>query len=198
MLFLWLLCPAVAGAQGTTPKPGGEPSLREVLNRADTVGVSGGETALMRRARWRGLVPVVRLGVRHGRGVDHTVPLSGDVTRHSSSSDRDLTLQAWLTFRLDRLVQAPEEGALLRQRRVAQRERRAHRARLVALYFERLRLRAQWRGERQRTVENRMRFLEVTRLLDLYTGFGLSHRWVGIRARSSGRGARRRVNPTSD
>src|SRR5690606_3565957 len=87
-----------------------EPSIERVLTLAMKHANMDPDRAssLATRARLRGLVPVLRVGVRRGRGQDLSAYLAEDDRTRLSTGD-DLSIQGWATFSLDRLVFATEE-----------------------------------------------------------------------------------------
>ena len=95
---------------------------------------------LGRRARLAGLVPQLKLGARRGlqQDLSSTSTLSDD--RTNASLGDDLTLEAGLTFQLDRLVFAPEQVRLLAVERWLASDRRKLIEDVVHLFFRRARL----------------------------------------------------------
>lgn len=92
------------------------------------------------RARWSGLLPIARAGVRRGIGQDLSALQTGDTDRAAWSTDDELSIYGTLTFRLDRVVFAREEVPLLREERAVRAERAELVRAVVHVYYERRRL----------------------------------------------------------
>jgi len=116
-----------------------------------------------------GWVPTLRVGARRGRGWDASELVTEDSGRTNLSTDDELTLSAWLTFRLDRLVFAREETALLREERATEEARGALVQVLVRVYFERRRLQLERDLLGVRSLQHELRILEATALLNAFT-----------------------------
>ncbi len=120
----------------------GEPDVREVVDAvlrhasADPAAVEGA----MERARLSGLLPTVRVGLRQGTGYDVLTRQTDTTGTSSLTGSQDLSFIGQLTFRLDRLLYAADERALLRERRASAERRVALIAEIVRLYYERRRL----------------------------------------------------------
>ncbi|MCA9600977.1 MAG: hypothetical protein R3A78_02755 [Polyangiales bacterium] len=149
-----------------------EPSVERVITWARRVARShpADVEALRSRARLRGLVPVVRLGVRRGQGQDLSAYQTAEDDRTNLSTDDDLTLQAWATFSFDRLVYAPEESALWRVASGAHARDQELVRTVVGLYFERRRLQLARDLEGDRDITHALRIREITALLNAFTG----------------------------
>jgi hypothetical protein len=124
---------------------------------------------LRTRARLRGLVPIVRLGVRRGMGQDLSGYSAVDGGPSTVSSDDNLTLQGWATFSLDRLMFAPEEISLERETRAERGARRELVRAVVSLYFERRRLQMERDLLGKADVIRELRIRELTALLNDFT-----------------------------
>ena len=144
-----------------------EPSVASVVQAALQNAPKPRAEALASRARTAGWVPTVALRARRGQGVDLSHALTEDAL--DASTDNDLTLEAALTFQLDRVVFRSEEVALARQG-LAEADARTTRARtVIALYFERRRLQLErdlaGNGDPRRSI----RIAELEALLDVFT-----------------------------
>jgi hypothetical protein len=153
--------------------------VRMALRAARTLSPSRAQE-LSRRARWAGLVPQLRLAARRGvqQDLSATSTLADD--RNSTSSGDDLTLEASLTFQLDRLVFAPEQVRLLAVERALVSDRRRLIEDVVKLYFRRVRILSELAlspGEPELDAA----LGEVEALLDAFTdgAFGLALRGAG-------------------
>lgn len=115
-----------------------EPSIAEVLRAALAAHYDPTNQALRERARLSGWVPIVGLKARRGQGVDLASSAADEGLR--LSTDDDLTLEAALTFHLERVVFADEEVALAREARGERGDASKRGAEIIRLYFERRRL----------------------------------------------------------
>lgn len=80
-----------------------------------TAAAANARADLIRRARWSGLVPSLRLGVRRGFGQGLSGAYFEDTQTNSRLTvDASFSFDASLTFSLERLVFAPEETAIRR------------------------------------------------------------------------------------
>jgi hypothetical protein len=146
-----------------------EPSVEQVVAAALRAAVADRAVALAARARSAGWVPRVGLRARHGQTVDLASSQSLDEEALRLSTDEDLTLEATLTFELDRVVFRTEEVALAREAR-AETEARAQRAReVIALYFERRRLQLERDLGAPPSAETSARIEHIEALLDVFT-----------------------------
>lgn len=156
-----------------------EPSVQEVVER-----LRGGprEALAIRRsvarARRSGWAPTLRLRAQHGQGQDLGTYLYPDSNRQNASSDRDLTLEAALWFRLDRLVYHSDETAWSRLQRSVVDSRRTRIEHAIKLYFERRRLQLEEVLAATPNALRRLRILELQAMLDELTGQQLRRRWV--------------------
>jgi hypothetical protein len=148
-----------------------EPTVTSVVRTALAAGDADPARArdAIDRARLAGLLPVVRAGLRRGQAVDLRALTSGTGERTNVYTDDDLMLEASVVFRLDRLLFATDEPALLRELRALE-EARAQLVRaVVALYFERRRLQLERDLLGRRDLPSTLRILEIEALLDLMT-----------------------------
>ena len=121
------------------------------------------------RARVAGLLPALRAGVRRGQSVDLRGLETGGLGEPTNiSTDDALTVEASMTFRLDRLIFAPEEPTLLRELRVVETEMERRIDLVVRLYFERQRVRLEARLLAA-TPASLVRVRELEALLDVFT-----------------------------
>lgn len=159
-----------------------EPTAAQVA-RAAAHAIAGDPqrfASMIRRARWRGIVPDLALGARRGQGVDLRTMLIQDDTARFTSGD-DLVLSATLRFELGRLLFAPEEISIAREARVAR-----------AAGLELVRDIVQWYTLRRRLMLERdllghtslareSRIAELEALLDIFTN-GAFRRMIAGRA----------------
>jgi hypothetical protein len=157
-----------------------EPTVDEVVGWAAEEGLFDPDRAddAVERARLSALLPQVRVGVRRGLGWDALFRQSTTTDTSSLASGEDLSIVGTLVFRLDRLVFASEEPALLRERRSLEEARTTLVAQLVALYYERRRLLVERTLTGTPDLAAELRILEIEALLDALTGgrFGLALR----------------------
>lgn len=155
------------------PSPSAVRALVRAAWRAAGASVSDAEVdAIARRARASALLPETRLrGTRNDSG-RLSFDGSGDEVRVSDSDGATVTVEARLTWRLDRIVYADDEPSLerLRQDRQELRMRLAHRA--VELLFQRERARLDARlvpeGSRE-ALDAEIRVFECESALDVLT-----------------------------
>jgi hypothetical protein len=126
------------------------------------------------RARWSGLLPSLRLGVRRGQAWDLSALRSGESDRTNLSTDDDLVLEARAQFPLGRLLYAPEEAALMRERRAIEVARQERAAQVITLYYERRRLQLEGALAGLRDAARVARIQELGALLDQLTDGALS------------------------
>jgi hypothetical protein len=120
------------------------------------------------RARAAGWVPRVSVRARRGQAVDLASSSGGsDLAR--LSTDDDLTLEASLTFELDRVVFRRQETAIAREARAGRRELQERLREVVALYFERRRLQLERDLLGRRDAEHTLRIAELEAVLDIFT-----------------------------
>ena len=143
-----------------------EPSVEQVIAAALAHAPAARADALASRARSAGWVPSVALRARRGQGVDLSHALADEA---QLSTDDDLTLEAALTFDLDRVVFRSEEVALARQAQ-AEADARAARVRnVIALYFERRRLQLERDLAGNADPRRAIRIAELDALLNVFT-----------------------------
>jgi len=144
-----------------------EPSVERVVAAAVAAQPADGSKDLASRARSAGWVPRVGLRARRGQAVDLSAAQDGESLK--LSTDDDLTLEASLTFELDRLVFRREEVALVQKAQAARAARLALIREVIALYFERRRVQLEQRLHGH-TLQRSVRIAELSALLDLFTG----------------------------
>jgi hypothetical protein len=167
--------PASTGAAGPTRRDidrallryAHEPTVEAVVSAALQAGPGTQAATLASRARSAGWVPRLALRARRGQALDLSSPNQEETLRVKSNDD--LTLEASLSFELDRLFFRTEEVALLRQHRTEQAQRTALARRVVALYFERRRLQLERDLDPLPDVARSARIAEIGALLDVFT-----------------------------
>lgn len=147
-----------------------EPSVERVVEAA-LRGRPGNEhfASMRSRARWRGLVPDLDLGVRRGQGVDLRSATTSDVTGVRLSTDDDLVLEATLRFELGRSLFADEEVAIAREARADQSERDDLVAEVVRLYYLRRRMQLERDVLGHSDIEHDLGIAEIEALLHTFT-----------------------------
>jgi len=161
--------PTQAAVQDALARYAREPSVERVVRAAVRAAGRDKSGALASRARTAGWVPRVGLRARRGQTVDLASSQTTDEEALRLSTDDDLTLEASLTFELDRVVFRGEEVALAREAR-AERQARAQRTRdVIALYFERRRLQLERDLGAPPSVARAARIAEIEALLDVFT-----------------------------
>ena len=122
---------------------------------------------LASRARLRGLLPHLDLGVRRGRGIDLRSTTTGELG--SGTTADDLTLFATLRFDLGQLLMANAELSIAREERYARAAQNQLVRQVVRLYFirRRLLLERDWRGRSD--LSHELRIAEAEALLDIFT-----------------------------
>lgn len=162
-----------------------EPSVRQVVDAVLARAPEPRAAALASRARTAGWVPTLALRARRGQGVDLSHALADEALEFST--DDDLTLEAALTFELDRVVFRSEEVALARQAQ-SEADARATRVRnAIALYFERRRLQLERDLTPNADPRRALRILELEALLDLLTAGEFTRLLASARAPDTGR-----------
>ena len=153
-----------------------EPSIEQVVRAATNAYKKQGANlaSLADRARLRGLVPTLSVSARHGQALDLATSQTAVTDQLRVGTDRDLTLQAALTFELPRLVFAREEISVVRESRASSQQRQQVIEQVVALYFERRRLQLQRDRSTSADVDLHLRIAELTALLDAFTGGAFS------------------------
>jgi hypothetical protein len=161
--------PTQAAVRAALARYAREPSVERVVRAAVRAAGRDKTGALAARARSAGWVPRVGLRARRGQTVDLASSQSSDEQALRLSTDDDLTLEASLTFELDRVVWRSEEVALAREAR-AERQARGDRVReVIALYFERRRLQLERDLGAPPSVATAARIAEIEALLDVFT-----------------------------
>lgn len=153
-----------------------EPSVERVIAAALDAAPSPRADALASRARTAGWVPRVVLRARRGQGMDLASTSSDDMLRLSSGED--VSLEASLTFELDRVVFRSEEVALARQSNAEDASRQTRVREVIALYFERRRLQLERDFKGDPDLKCRLRITEIEALLDVFTN-GAFRRMIG-------------------
>lgn len=150
---------------------GHEPSVGRVVRAAVAIGRHDPARArdAMERARLAGLLPVARVGVRRGQAIDLRSLTSATGERSNVYTDDDLMIEGSVVFRLDRLLFAPEEAALLRELRALEDARRELVRAVVTLYFERRRVQLEQDLLGRRELAQALRVLEIEAILDALT-----------------------------
>ncbi|MAQ13577.1 MAG: hypothetical protein CMN30_02105 [Sandaracinus sp.] len=136
--------------------------------------------ALARRARRGGWLPTLQVGARRGQQRDLSQAGADDPRL---STDDDLTLDATLTFRLDRAAYGPDEVALAREERTRELERQERYRVVIAAYYERRRLQLERDLMGRHDVLTAVRIRELAALLDAFTGGAFTR---GTRRRAEG------------
>ncbi len=177
LVFMAIAIPSAAMAQpdddplqDALSHYGHEPTVERVvtLSLARAKKDPHAASSLATRARLRGLIPTLRLGIRRGQGQDRADLTTSDDVRYGTADD--LSLQAWAPFDFGRLMFADEEVGILRDDRNAQGDIRELVRAIVGLYFERRRLQLEGDLQGNHTLAHAMRIAELTALLDAFTG----------------------------
>jgi hypothetical protein len=156
-----------AQAQAELARYAHEPKVETVVDAAIAALPAPRAAALASRARDAGWVPKLGLRARRGQGVDWSQTL-GDQSIDVKSDD-DLTLEASLSFELDRVVFRSEEVALARQTQLEGEQRRARVREVIALYFERRRLQLERDRHGDPELARSVRIAEIEAVLDVFT-----------------------------
>jgi hypothetical protein len=178
-----------------------EPTVEAVVSAALQTAPGQQAASLASRARSAGWVPRLAVRARRGQALDLSAPNQEDTLRVKSNDD--LTLEASLSFELDRLFFRTEEVALLRQHRTEQEQRVTLAGRVVALYFERRRLQLERDLDPLPDVARSARIAEIGALLDVFTNGAFqrmidSTRWTtGARTREPRSPSPRNSKPTA-
>ncbi len=170
----------------------GEPEVGVLVAAAIRLAGASPERArrFARRSRLAGWLPAVRLGARRGRARDESASQSGSGDRTNLSADEDLTLDASLSFRFDRLAYGEDEVSWLREERALSSLRAEVARAVIALYFERRRLQLERDLMGLFEAPRELRIDEIEALLDALTGGALRGRGGGG-AQAGERGGRR-------
>jgi hypothetical protein len=147
----------------------GEPSIEAVVRATVRATPSSQAAELASRARLAGWVPRVGVRARRGQGVDLAASQTADAEALRLSTGDDLTLEASLTFELDRVVFRSEEVALAREQRAEAIAGAARVHDVIALYFERRRLQLERDLGAPPSPARSARIAEIETLLDIFT-----------------------------
>lgn len=182
LVLAMLASPSLASAQPPAPtvsradvtralrRYAREPSVRQVVRLAlrQRSASPGRVRDAMDRARATGWLPTARGAIRRGQAIDLRGLANGEPS--SISTDDDLSFDASLVFRFDRIVFAGEETSLLRELRVVEESREELVRWVVHLYFLRRRLQLERDLLRSVDLEREIRIVELEALLDVFTG----------------------------
>jgi len=147
-----------------------EPSVQQVVAAALRVATQHPAHLkdLAQRARLRGLLPHVDLGVRRGQGIDLRWALTDDATGNRTTAD-DVMLFATLRFDLDKLIFSNEELSAEREARMADDAQRELIRKVVHVYFLRRRLQIERDLSGLISAAEQLRLAEAEALLDILT-----------------------------
>jgi hypothetical protein len=120
------------------------------------------------RARLRGLIPNLDVGLRRGQGVDLRSTTTDELGVHLTTAD-DLMLFATLRFEFGRLVFAREELTVSREERFAREAQNQLVRQVVHLYFLRRRLLLERDLRGRVDLGRELRIAEAEALLDTFT-----------------------------
>jgi hypothetical protein len=146
-----------------------EPSAAQVVHEALLAAPAPRSAAILSRARAAGWIPRLGLRARRGQTVDLSAPQSLDAAALRVRSNDDLTLEATLSFDLERVVFRREEISLLHQSEVEQQARGRIVREVIQLYFERRRLQLERDLRRDPGLARSLRIAEIEALLDAFT-----------------------------
>jgi hypothetical protein len=135
------------------------------------------------------------LRARRGQTVDLSAPQSLDAEALRVRSNDDLTLEATLSFDLERVVFRREEIALLRQSEVEQQARGRVVREVLQLYFERRRLQLERDLGRDPGLARTLRIAEIEALLDAFTN-GSFRRMIAHNRWTTGASTRGSASPS--
>jgi hypothetical protein len=179
---LWLLCAHAVHAEDDAPldpetlqallaRHAGEPRVEDIVRAAlhEQQHDPDHWESLVRRARLRGLLPHLDLGIRRGQGIDLRWTPAEDLSAHRTTAD-DVTLFATLRFDLDRLVFAPEELGVAREARFARHAQQELVRAVVHVYFVRKRLLLERDLLGGSSLAQQLRIEEAEATLDAFTG----------------------------
>jgi hypothetical protein len=133
--------------------------------------------SMLRRARWRGLVPALSLGARRGQGVDLRTTVTDDEGVRFTSGD-DLVVSATLRFELGRLLFADEEVMIAREARAAKAVQLELVRDVIHWYYLRRRLQLERDALGHTSVLREIKIAEIEALLDAFTN-GFFGRMIG-------------------
>jgi hypothetical protein len=131
--------------------------------------------SMLRRARWRGLVPTLSVGARRGQGVDLRTVTDDTGVRYTSGDD--LVVSATLRFDLGRLLFADEEVMIAREARAAKAVRLELVRDVIHWYYLRRRLQLERDALGHTSVMREVKIAEIEALLDVFTN-GLFRRMI--------------------
>jgi hypothetical protein len=168
-----------------------EPSVDAVVQAAIDAPALDPERArdAAERARLAGLLPRLRAELRRGQGLDLSALQGTTGDRSVWSSDDSLSFAGSLTFQLDRLLFAGEEGSLMRERRQLEERRLEVVTQVVHLYFERRRLQVERDLAGTTEVAIEVRIVEAGALLDVFTNGAFSRMMAQSIAREAHEGS---------
>jgi hypothetical protein len=146
-----------------------EPSAEQVVHEALRVAPTPRAAAILSRARAAGWIPRLGLRARRGQTVDLSAAQTLDAEALRVRSNDDLTLEATLSFDLERVVFRREEIALLRQSEAERLVRGRIVREVIQLYFERRRLQLERDLRRDPGLARSVRIAEIEALLDAFT-----------------------------
>lgn len=170
--------PSKAAIERTLRRYGREPKVAQVVAEALRHGELGIDRVqrLVLRSRHSGLLPEVSMGVRRQDGRRRSeVSTLGEPVR--LTADAGFTLDASISFHLERLVYGRDELALERHRRSIRQDRDEAARIVVELYYLRRRLQLE-RDLVGATVDGSMRLAEAQAMLDALTGGVFAERWL--------------------
>jgi hypothetical protein len=147
-----------------------EPSALDVARAALKAADSEPDrfASMLRRARWRGLVPSLALGARRGQGVDLRSTVTEDESLRFTTGD-DLVLSATLRFELGRLLFADEEVTIARETRAARAARLELIRDVIHWYYLRRRLQLERDALGHTSITRELKIAEIESLLDTFT-----------------------------
>lgn len=178
-----------------TTRPG-EPTVEEVLERVLASRALDPDRAAeaRERARWSGLLPVLRADVRRGSGWDLRTQQGATSDTAILASDDSWSVIGSATLRLDRLLFAREETSLLAEERRLEEARLRLVSEVVRLYYERRRLQAERDARGETDLATEARIAELGAVLDALSGGALT----GEASGSGGIGSAEHVGARSD
>jgi hypothetical protein len=162
-----------------------EPSVQRLIDAAVRTRVADPSRVsdAMDRARGTGWLPTTRASLRRGQAIDLRALGGVEGAPANVSTGDDLSFEATMTFRFDRIVFAAEEVGLLRELRAMEQQQAELVRIVVSLYYERRRLQLERDLAGRSDLLGAMRILEAEALLDSFTG-GAFTRMMGARSES--------------
>ncbi len=175
--------PSQADIDAALARHAHEPSAQQVVQAALRATPAGRARALASRARTAAWVPRLSLRVRRGQTVDLTSPQAIDPTTLRLRTNDAVTLEAALSFDLERVIFRREEISLLSQERAERQARQRVARQVIALYFERRRLQLERDLGTPADPARSVRIAEIDALLDAFTNGAFRrmiarHRWT--------------------